>query len=451
MADSPNAFDADPRDGNASSDPVGRVRWWRSLGPGIITASVVFGPGSLMANSKLGSTYGYELLWLIGLTAVLMGTYLVMAARIGMSASGTPCQLVAARGGRWLAVLIGLTLCGICSAFQFGNNLAIAAAVRQLGGPAWLTGYALLPLLNGLAIVFLFSFKRLYRGIERLMMLMVGVMLVAFLFNLVRVRPDLTAAVTGLIPALPEGLTLGLPRRTDDGTSIFDPMILLVALVGTTFSVGGAFYQASLVREKGWTGGAYRRGIADAIAGVCVLASISVIIMLTAGTVLRGQSASNVGELATQLRPLFGPSAHALFCLGLLAAALSSVLVNAMIGGNVLADGLGLPARLRDPGPKALTVVVLLVGMTVAMLVQWGGFKTVNAIIFGQALTVLGNPLMAGVLLWLANRRDVMGDRRNGPVLNVLGGIGLAVVVVLALRVAYRLFLEWTLPANPPV
>ena len=31
-------------------------------------------------------------------------------------------------------------------------------------------------------------------------------------------------------------------------------------------------------------------------------------------------------------------------------------------------------------------------------------------------MTVLGNPLMAVAMLWLANQKEVMGDRRNaGP------------------------------------
>ena len=72
-----------------------------------------------------------------------------------------------------------------------------------------------------------------------------------------------------------------------------------------------------------------------------------------------------------------------------------------------------------------LTVVVLLIGMIVAMYALGSGKRPVQLIIFGQALTVLGNPLMAGAMLYLANRRDVMGNRRNTISLNIVGGIGL--------------------------
>ena len=80
--------------------------------------------------------------------------------------------------------------------------------------------------------------------------------------------------------------------------------------------------------------------------------------------------------------------------------------------------------------------------MGVALLALRTGEKPINLIIFGQALTVLGNPLMAITMLWLANRTDVMGDRRNGPIVNILGGIGLLVVVLMAVRVLWRIVLQ---------
>jgi Mn2+/Fe2+ NRAMP family transporter len=116
-------------------------------------------------------------------------------------------------------------------------------------------------------------------------------------------------------------------------------------------------------------------------------------------------------------------------------------LINAMIGGSILADGIGKPSRLNDLWSRLFTVAVLLTGMIVGMLALKAGHKPVKLIIFGQALTVIGNPLMAATILWLANRKDIMGDRRNTIVLNLLGGLGLLVVVLMAARVLMRLAL----------
>ena len=108
----------------------------------------------------------------------------------------------------------------------------------------------------------------------------------------------------------------------------------------------------------------------------------------------------------------------------------------------MLAEGLGKPARLADPWTRRFTVLVLLAGFFSAVLILKAGVKPVSLIIFGQALTVLGNPLMAAVLLWLANRKDIMGDKKNGWAMNIIGGLGFLTVVVLAFRVFYRLVIQ---------
>ncbi|MBN2132549.1 MAG: divalent metal cation transporter [Sedimentisphaerales bacterium] len=434
---------------------TGKSPWWRSVGPALITACVVFGPGSLLISSKIGATHGYELLWLLVLTGVLMGTYMTTAARIGVVGGATPCTLIADRLGRVAAAVIGINLCLICTAFQFSNNLAVAAAfdtlgvARLFGDPNQMTGQTRNMINTGLLLVFnllviggVFALRQVYRGLERVMKIMVAVILVCFLVNLFVVRPDIGQILAGLIPHMPEGLSLRLP--TESSAGITDPMVLVASLLGTTFSVAGAFYQGNLVREKGWKIGDYRRGIGDSIAGVTVLTGISAIIMVTAGTVLVGRPASDIGALALQLRPLLGPATHTLFCVGLLAVAMNPFVINAMIGGSILADGLGKPARLSDRWSRWFTVLVLLVGMGVAMIVLHTPVKKVDAIVFGQALTVTGNPLMAAAILWLANRKDIMGEKRNTLLLNILGGLGFVVVLLMALRVLYILALRLT-------
>ncbi len=434
---------------------VARVPWWRSLGPALITACVVFGPGSLLVTSNVGAKYGYELLWLLVVTGVLMGVFMTTAARIGVMGGATPCTLIAAHLGRLAAVIISINLCLICASFQFSNNLAVAAAfdslgVKRLFGEAAqmtartksLIDTGVLLAFNSLVIASIFALRQIYKGLERIMKIMVGVILTSFLVNLLIIRPGLGAILAGLIPGLPEGLPLSLPVRTETGVS--DPMVLVAGLLGTTFSVAAALFQGNLVREKGWTIRDYDRSIGDSITGVAVLTGVSAMIMITSATLLRGQQANDISVLATQLRPLLGPVAGVLFSVGLLAVAMNPFVINAMIGGTVLADGFGKPARLSDPWPRRFTVVVLLVGMSVAMAVLHAGIKKVDAIIFGQALTVLGNPLMAAAILWLANRRDIMREKRNTLVLNILGGVGLVVVLVTAFRVLYLLILRFS-------
>ena len=410
------------------------------FGPAIITACVVLGAGSLLVSANVGAKYGYKLIWMLAVTGLLMGTYVTMAARIGTVGGATPCTLIAQRLGRIPAAIIGINLCLVCAAFQFANNLAFAAAAQTLIPDIDATWILLA--LNTLIIIFIFTAKKIYHLLERTMKFMVGLMLICFLLNLIAAGPNLLAILKGLLPNIPQGLSLKLPQKING--SISDPLILVASLLGTTFSVAGAFYQGNLVREKGWTQKDYNRGIGDSIVGVTVLTVISAIIMITTATVIPGKPASDIGTLAQSLEPLLGTIANVAFCIGLLAVAMNPFLINAMIGGGILADGLGKGAKLSDPWPKRFTVLVLLVGMTVAMLILHTPVKKINAIIFGQALTVICNPLLAASLLWLANRKDIMGKHKNKTVMNILGGFGFVVVLFMAFRVLYRIILQLT-------
>ena len=82
--------------------------------------------------------------------------------------------------------------------------------------------------------------------------------------------------------------------------------------------------------------------------------------------------------------------------------------------------------------------------MTVALLALNTGQKPIRLVIVGQALTVLGNPLMAAALLWLANQKSIMGPYRNGIGANIIGVLGFLLVLFMALRVLFHVILKLT-------
>ena len=428
-----------------------RISILRSIGPALITACVVFGPGSLIISTNVGATWGYDLLWLLVLTGLLMGTFMTMSARVGVTAGATHFATLRRELGAPYAMAAGIVLCLVCAAFQFSNNLAVALVAGAFAPTAGEGGerfvfpaqFAAMAALNGLLIVFLFWAHHVYKAVERIMKFMVGVVLLSFLFNLVASQPDLLAVLGGLIPNKPEKLSLALPQIVDG--EISGQLVLIASLVATTFSVAGAFFQGNLVREKGWTVEDYDRGVGDAIAGVGVLTFVSLMIMITAATVIPGERATDIANLAKTMQPLLGPIAFYVFCIGLIPIALNPFLINAMIGGTALADGLGFPGRLSDFWPRMFTIGVLLVGFSVASIGLWLKIPTVNLMIFGQAMTVIGNPLLAATLLWLANRKSIMGERRNRAASNVLGGIGLTAVLLLAFYMLWFLYLRISL------
>ncbi len=428
-----------------ATDTTPRVPWWKTIGPALITACVVFGPGSLVISANVGATYGYELLWLLALAGLVMGGYMTMSARTGVTTGATHFTTLARVAGRPFAALLGIVLCLTCAAFQFSNNLAVALAVSAFAPERHALAFQIgaMAILNGVLILFMFRAQSIFKTLETIMKFMVGIVLLSFFINLIIARPNVLGMLKGLIPGIPEKLDLGIPQIVDG--AIHDPLVLIASLMGTTFSVAGAFFQGNLVREKGWDKEDYDRGIGDSIAGVGVLTFVSMMIMVTAGTVILGKPADNIATLALTLQPLLGPIAFYLFCFGLIPIALNPFLINAMIGGTALADGLGLPGKLNDFWPRMFTVGVLLTGFIIASIGILLKVPTVTLMIFGQALTVIGNPLMAATILWLANRKDLMGERRNRLWANLIGALGFMVVLLLAIRMVWYFYLRFSL------
>ena len=382
-----------------TSAPDRTRRWWHAIGPAIIVAAVVLGPGSLLAASRVGCEFGYAPLWLLALTTGLMIGTVVVAASVGRSLDATPGGELASRLGRPVSAVVGVTLFLVVVSFQGSNNAAVLASLQPLGVTELGSSAAAsaLVLLNGIVATVLWFGRDLYRPIERLMKLLVGLMAAAFVLNVALARPSLSGLLRGFLPTIPT-------PKTNTGTDSYAP---LVALVATTYSIAAAYYQCYLVRERRRLGDAAAGNTLDAVFGIAALGIATGLVLVTSAAVLHGNVASSdltsVFVIADQLRPLFGAAAAWIFSIGILAGALSSFLVNALIGGTLLADGFGWASGLNDRPQKWGTTVALSLGAVVALLTTRSG-NQVDAIILMQKLTLLGGPLLAASLLYLGFR-----------------------------------------------
>jgi Mn2+/Fe2+ NRAMP family transporter len=218
----------------------------------------------------------------------------------------------------------------------------------------------------------------------------------------------------------------------------------LIGMVGTTFSVAGAFFQAYLVREKGWGLRDLRKGMIDSVVGISVLGGVTAVILVTSIMVFyrtpEAAQLKSVGDVASQLEPLFGSTAKYIFAVGILAGAFSSFLVNAIIGGTVMADGLGKGRKIDDRWSRHGTAAALTVGMLIAILAFAKEGSTVGLITVAQALTVLGIPALALALLFLAVQKDLAGERRTPPALLAVAGVGTVVAFFFAVLTAIKVW-----------
>lgn len=400
-----------------------RQPWYRRIGPGLITACVVIGPGSIMTSSKIGANDEYAMLWVVVVSVAFMLLFMTLGAKLGVVADRAPGDLIRRKAGAWLAILVGAGVFFISAAFQSGNNIGVAAAFEAFVESKIVVA-GMVVLFNGLAISFLFVFRNMYRVLERVMTAFVGLMLACFALNLIRLSPDWTSMAEGFVPSL--------------GKS--GEMLPVLGLVGTTFVITAAFYQAYLVRQKGWQLADLKSGLVDARIGSVIMFCITIMLMSTAAAGLyTGQpvALANPVAVATSLETTFGPSAKVIFCLGLFSAAYSSFLVNSMIGGFMAADGLGWGSAPSDLGPRLMTTSALVIGMLVGVAVLLFDFDRTPTIIAAQAVTVVAAPLVAAVLLWLTSSRDVMGDQVNSPLTIGMGMLGLILLIAMAGKTAF--------------
>ncbi|MFT6178270.1 MAG: Mn2+/Fe2+ NRAMP family transporter [Akkermansiaceae bacterium] len=400
------------------------------IGPTIIVAAVVLGPGSILTSSKVGASFGFPAWFVLALSTFLMIGMVALAARLGVTYERSLCEELAARLGRGASLFVGLVLFLVVALFQSSNNLAIIAGLEPLfedvGDGTLLAGFgaklAILLVINLFVVFCLFRIRSLYAQIERLMKIMVLVMILAFTCNFIVV----------LYGSIEAGTVIG---KSTEGKR---DLIPLLGMIGTTFSIAGAFYQGYLVREKGWKLADWREGLRDSIFGICVLGTVTSFILITSVLTFHGRLETvelrSVGDVARQLEPLFGTSAKVIFSLGIMAGAFSSFLVNAVIGGTILSDSLGKGWRLSDAMPRLLTCLALLIGMLVASLSLSGAMDTVKLITFAQALTVLGLPMLAAALLYLGTRKDLTGERKVPRWILGICTVGFFVACALALR-----------------
>ena len=151
----------------------------------------------------------------------------------------------------------------------------------------------------------------------------------------------------------------------------------------------GALYQSYLVQDKGWKEEDRKKGIRDANMGVFMLALISCLVIITSAATLqpKGITVSSGADMAVQLEMLLGSFSKYIFGLGFLAAAFSSLMVNGIIGGGLLADSLGMGKSMNERGPKIFTTVILLTGMIIAVFLK---SNIIYALIIAQASLYVG-------------------------------------------------------------
>jgi len=394
--------------------------WFASLGPGIITAALVFGPSKITIASKMGADYGFSLLWVVVVAIFFMGVFTSMAARVGIASNHSLLSTIRNKWGKATATLMGIGVFIVTASFQAGNSVGIGMALAELTHTSniiWIIVFNIFAISLLLLGVF-------YKTLERLMVALVCIMLLGFCSTLFLIRPNIKDVAGGLAPSLP-------------GSS----SALVIAFIASTFSIVGAFYQAYLVQERKKINPTVIPSSRKSLAGIAILGIMSSIVLISAGAILfpRAASVRNATDMALALEPLFGKYASVFFLCGLAGASFSALVGNASVGGNLLADALGYGSGLGNKPTKLFIALIMAIGASVAL-----GFGKIplQMIIAAQSVTVFIVPFLGTALFLIANDGKIMGAYKNTLVIKCIAIPGLLLLFYLALMNFKALFIK---------
>lgn len=394
--------------------------WFLSLGPGIITAALVFGPSKMTITSKLGADYGFQLIWIIVIAILFMALFTNMGARIGQVADQSLLSLIRNKWGKGSAVIIGLGIFFVATSFQAGNAIGVGIAIAEIRGSSP-TGWIILFNVIGILLLFFHGF---YKILEKLMIGLVTLMLFAFTITLIFINPSVTDIIKGFKPVVPIG-SLGL----------------VIAFFASCFSIVGAFYQSYLVQERRKSNPLKANDKSGSVIGIIMLGIMSAMVMICAASVLnkQGLQVNNASDMAKALEPLFGKYSSTLFLLGLFGASFSSLIGNATVGGTLLGDAFGFNHQLDAKAVRFFIALVMIFGSIIAIIF---GKLPLELIVLAQSVTIFLVPFIGIAMYTISNDPKIMGERANSVSMKVFGVIGLLILCILAVSNANELFFQ---------
>lgn len=393
---------------------------WALIGPGFITAALVLGPGSLAVASKIGANFEFKLLWVVPVCILCMSAFTIVATRIGLYLEKSLIQEIKSKYGKPLSLIIGIGLFIVAASFQAGNSIGAAMVFSELFSTSsmpWVFGISV-------ASIGLLFFESFFKILEKIMIALVVFMLFSFLTTLFISQPNWSALVDQFNFTLPVGSEL-----------------LTVALVASSFSIAGAFYQSYLVQEKGWHKESSKLHERESISGILILGIITATVMLVAATVLfpKGIQVNSATEMGMALEPAFGKYASIVFMLGLFAASFSSLIGNATLGGVLLADALNIGNQLKSQNVRYVIMSVIIVGAAVAIIF---GRLPIQLIIMAQGFTIIVVPIIGIILFLMAIDKSKNENMPFGFGLKFVMLIGLIILVLLAMANVYSIFIK---------
>ncbi|MEO0591046.1 MAG: Nramp family divalent metal transporter [Pseudomonadota bacterium] len=395
----------------------------KTIGPGAMVTAAFIGPGTVTACTLAGANFGYALLWALLFATLATIALQEMSARLGLvtrqGLGANLASLLAVSPLRWpLIGLVGVALYAGNSAYEAGNLSGAALGIEAIAGE----GDGVFPLavaaIAALAAGLLLAGS--YQLIERVLLALVALMMLAFVATFAISGPDVAALAAGLFtPVIPD-----------------EALLTVIALIGTTIVPYNLFLHASAVARKSGALGDLAAVRADTAISIGIGGLIAILIASTAAASLfaAGIAVESAGDMARQFEPLFGTYSRYLLGLGLFAAGLTSAITAPLATAFAMTEVLRLESGPKSFGFRLIALSVIAIGAGLSL----AGIRPVEVILAAQLANGLLLPILAAFLLYAMNQSALLGRYRNGWLANAAGAGVVLVAAGLGLRLVLR-------------
>jgi manganese transport protein len=389
-------------------------RLWPFLGPAFIAAVAYVDPGNFATNTAAGSKFGYLLLWVV-LAANLMAMLVQsLSAKLGIATGRNLAEVCHDRYSRRANVVLWLQAEVIAMATDLAEFIGAAIGLNLL------FGVALLPaalITGGAAFGILSMQARGFRRVEAVIAALIGVIVIAFGFQVIVAEPA------------PGGMLRGLLVPGFSGT---ESVVLAVGILGATVMPHVIYLHSALTQHR--IVGAdertkrriFRFELVDVVVAMGIAGLINMSMLVTAAAVFHSRGLEQVGddlnEVYDGLGQYLGTGAAVLFGVALLASGLSSSSVGTMAGQVVMQGFIGrqIPLFLRR-----------VVTMLPALLLIAAGLDASRALVISQVVLSFGIPFALVPLLLFCRDQQLMGSLVNRRTTTAAAVVVAAVIIAL--------------------
>lgn len=409
------------------------MKFWKMLGPGLVTGASDDDPSGIATYSQAGAAYGLTTLWTAILAFPLMAAIQQMCAKIGLVTSqGLTGTLKKHYPKPILYIMLLFSFPAII--MNIGADIAGMGAVGNLLFPAIdATFFSVFFTILLLGLIIYLPYLKIASILKYLCIVMLVYFVVPFLYK----QDFKEIAYATLIPTIK-----------------FDKnfIAILVGILGTTISPYLFFWQASVEVEEMKHKKQHlvvNKNIIhemrnDVDFGMTFSGLVMYFIILTTGTVLfKGgiHQIDTVEQAAQALKPLAGNFAYLLFAIGIIGTGLIAIPVLSGSLSYIFSETFGWEQGLDKKFHEAKGFyTIIAISLILGLSMNYMGISPIKALIYTAILYGITAPVLIAIILHISNNKKIMGEYVNNKMTNILGFLALIIMTVSAGLLLYLQF-----------